>query len=98
MQGPEGLFEHGLYAHANALFEYQLGGRWDSFIGSACVLQGDFGRIGATILGDDRVLWKSATLKAGDLGAFQVNVAGGAKTDAAHHWERKHQRGLGRVG
>ena len=76
LQGPEGLFEHGLYAHANSLFEYQLGGRWESFTGSACVLQGGFGRIEATILGDDRVLWKSATLKAGDLGGFKVDVAG----------------------
>ncbi len=76
LQGPEGLFEHGLYAHANSRFEYTLGGRWDSFSGSACELQGGFGRIEATLLGDDRVLWQSATLKAGDLGAFQVDVKG----------------------
>ena len=76
LQGPEGLLEHGLYAHAHSLFEYSLGGRWDSFSGSACQLQGGFGRIEATILGDDRVLWQSTTLKAGDLGAFQVDVKG----------------------
>ena len=76
LPGPEGLFEHGLYAHANSLFEYQLGGRWDSFTGTACVLQGGYGRVEATILGDDRVLWQSSTLKAGDLGTFNVDVKG----------------------
>lgn len=76
LQGPEGLFEHGLYAHANSVFEYELGGRWESFSGSACVLQGGFGKVEAVIIGDDRVLWKSAILKAGDLGAFKVDVKG----------------------
>ncbi len=76
LPGPEGLFEHGLYAHANSVYEYELGGRWESFSGSACVLQGGFGKVEATILGDGRVLWKSAALKAGDPGAFKVEVTG----------------------
>ncbi len=76
LTGPEGLFEHGLYAHANSVFEYELGGRWESLNGSACVLQGGFGKVEAVIIGDDRVLWKSAILKAGDLGAFKVDVKG----------------------
>ena len=76
LPGPEGLFEHGLYAHANSVYEYELGGRWESFSGSACVLQGGHGKVEATILGDGRVLWKSATLKAGDPGGFKVDVTG----------------------
>ncbi len=76
LPGPEGLFEHGLYAHANSFYEYELGGRWESFAGSACVLQGGYGKVEATILGDGRVLWKSATLKAGDPGGFKVGVTG----------------------
>jgi NPCBM/NEW2 domain/Putative peptidase family len=76
LAGPEGLFEHGLYAHANSLFEYEPGGRWERFSGSACVLVGGFGKIEATILGDGRVLWKSSVLKAGDLAAFDVEVKG----------------------
>ncbi|WP_395753243.1 NPCBM/NEW2 domain-containing protein [Prosthecobacter sp.] len=76
LQGPEGLFEQGLYAHANSVYEYELGGRWDSFTGSACVLQGGFGKVEATIWGDGRELWKSKVLKAGDLAAFDVEVRG----------------------
>ena len=76
LQGPEGLFEHGLYAHANSVYKYELGGRWESFSGSACVLQGGYGKVEATILGDGRELWKSTTLKAGDPGDFKVDVTG----------------------
>ncbi|WP_395736385.1 NPCBM/NEW2 domain-containing protein [Prosthecobacter sp.] len=74
--GPEGLFEHGLYAHANSLFEYELGGRWEILSGSVCELQGGLGKIEATVLGDGRELWKSSVLKAGDLAAFHVEVKG----------------------
>ncbi len=76
LSGPEGLFEHGLYAHANSVYEYELGGRWESLSGSACVLQGGYGKVEATIVGDGRVLWKSATLKADDPGGFKVDVTG----------------------
>lgn len=76
LTGPEGLINHGLYAHADSTHEYDLGGKWQSFSGSACLLDKGYGPVEATILGDGRELWKSATLKAGDAKPFKVDVRG----------------------
>lgn len=74
--GPEGLLAHGLYAHADSRYEYELGGKWRSLSGSACLLQQGYGAIQATIRGDGRTLWESAVLKEGDSAAFEVSVEG----------------------
>jgi len=74
--GPEGLLAHGLYAHADSTYEYQLGGKWRTLSGRACLLQQGFGAIQATIRGDGRTLWESAVLKQGDSAAFEISVEG----------------------
>ena len=74
--GPDGLFAHGLYAHADSLFEYNLDGKWNSLSGLSCLLDGARGSVEATIQGDGRQLWKSGPLKPGDSKSFDVDVKG----------------------
>lgn len=72
--GPDGVLAHGLYAHADSVYEYDLGGQWKSLTGVACVLDGGHGSVEATIVGDDQQLWKSGPLKPGDSKSFTVEV------------------------
>lgn len=74
--GPDGMFTHGLYAHADSMYEYALGGKWDTLSGTACLLDKGYGPVEARILGDGRELWKSSTLKSGDAKSFEVEVKG----------------------
>lgn len=74
--GPDGVLAHGLYAHADSVYEYDLGGQWKSLTGVGCVLDGGHGSVEATILGDDKPLWKSGPLKPGDSRPFTVEVSG----------------------
>lgn len=74
--GPDGLLPHGLFAHADSTYEYELGEKWTSFSGTVCLLEQGYGPIAATILGDGRELWKSGPLKSGDAKAFKVDVHG----------------------
>ncbi len=74
--GPDGVLAHGLYAHADSIYEYDLGGKWKTLTGVGCVLDGAHGSVEATILGDDKPLWKSAPLKPGDSKPFTVEVTG----------------------
>lgn len=76
LEGPEGLFIHGLYAHAEAVHEYDLSGKWDKLTGSACLLRQGFGVVQATILGDGRVLWTSPDLKSDVSASFEVSLKG----------------------
>jgi hypothetical protein len=74
--GPDGVLAHGLYAHADSVYEYDLGGKWRTLTGMGCVLDGAHGSVEATILGDDKSLWKSGPLKPGDSKQFTVEVGG----------------------
>ncbi len=74
--GPDGLLAHGLYAHADSIYEYDLGGKWTSLNGLGCLLQDAQGSVQATILGDDRTLWDSGPLKPGDGKSFTLDVKG----------------------
>lgn len=74
--GPDGVLAHGLYAHADSVYEYDLGGKWKSLTGLSCVLDGAHGSVEATILGDGKQLWQSGPLKPGDSKPFTVDVAG----------------------
>lgn len=74
--GPGGLIAHGLYAHADSEHEYQLGGKWSTFSGSACLLEQGFGPVQATIIGDGHTLWESPVLISGDTAGFKVSVEG----------------------
>lgn len=70
------LFEHGFYAHAVSIFEWQLDGSWKTLSGSAGVADGKDGSVQAVIEGDGRVLWQSAKLAPGPVAPFQVNLTG----------------------
>lgn len=70
------LYEHGFYAHADAVHEWQLDGSWKLLVGSAGVADGKDGTVEATIEGDGRVLWKSSKLSAGPVAPFRVNITG----------------------
>ncbi|MDB5343613.1 MAG: hypothetical protein JWP89_1990 [Schlesneria sp.] len=74
--GPDGVLAHGLYAHADSVYEYDLGGKWKTLTGVGCVLDGAHGSVEATILGDEKQLWKSGPLKPGDSKPFTVEVTG----------------------
>ncbi len=74
--GPDGVLAHGLYAHADSVYEYDLGGKWKSLSGLSCVLVGAHGSVEATLLGDDKQLWKSGPLKPGDSKPFTLEVTG----------------------
>ena len=76
LEGPRGLSTHGLYAHADSLYEYQLDGKWDALIGAACVLDGGFGTVDAVIEGDGRTLWGPKTIKPGEHATFDAKITG----------------------
>lgn len=74
--GPDGVLAHGLYAHADSVYEYDLGGQWKSLKGLSCLLDGAHGSVEATIVADDKPLWTSGPLKPGDSKSFSVELAG----------------------
>lgn len=73
---PDGLLAHGLFAHADSTYEYDLAGKWASFTGTACLLNKGYGPIEAFIMADGKELWKSGILKSGDSKPFKVDVQG----------------------
>jgi hypothetical protein len=70
------LFSRGLYAHAPAVFRYQLGGKWKEFNGFAGMSDGGGGSIDFVIKGDGKELWRTKTLEGGGLEAFNLSVEG----------------------
>ena len=76
LEGPNGVFTHGLYAHADSLHEYQLDGKWEKFAGTACILDGGSGTVDAIIESDGRTLWGPKTIKPGEQAAFEIEVKG----------------------
>jgi NPCBM/NEW2 domain len=74
LEGPAGLFTHGLYAHADSRFDYQLDGKWDTLTGIACVLDGGFGTVEALIEADGRSVWGPKTIKPGEQAPFEIAV------------------------
>lgn len=72
----DGLFAHGLYAHANAEHVYALNGKWDSLSGVCSILEKGYGAVEGTIVADDKVIWQSGLLKQGTAKPFSVNLKG----------------------
>jgi len=70
------LFATGIYAHAPARHEYDLGGEWRMFRGKAGVASGHSGSVEFEVLGDGKSLWKSAVVREGELVPFEVKVEG----------------------
>ena len=74
--GPDGVAAHGLWAHADAEHEYELGGAWSEFRGRCALLQSGDGPVTAEIVGDGRQLWQSPEIREGKAHEFRVDVRG----------------------
>lgn len=74
--GPDGPAAHGLWAHANSEFHYDLGGKWTTLRGTAGLLDTGSGNVQAKIEADGRTLWESGEIKPGVPHPFSVEVKG----------------------
>ena len=70
---------HGLWAHADSIFEFDLGGKWTAFEGGCGLLTSGDGAILATITVDGKAVWESGVIKDGAVKPFNVPVAGAAR-------------------
>ncbi|MEJ6643856.1 MAG: NPCBM/NEW2 domain-containing protein [Akkermansiaceae bacterium] len=70
------IFERGIYAHAPASHEYDLGGTWSKFEGHVGMLSGKGGTVQFEIRGDDQVLWRSETIRDGKSIPFSLDIQG----------------------
>ena len=70
------LFKTGIYAHAPARHQYDLGGKWKRLSGSAGLPSSKAGSVVFEIKGDGKTLWKSKTIKGGKAVNFSVKVDG----------------------
>lgn len=70
------IFATGIYAHAPARHEYDLGGAWKTFTGKVGLASGHGGSVEFEVRGDGRSLWKSAVVRDGAPVAFDVKVEG----------------------
>jgi hypothetical protein len=68
------VFERGIYAHAPAVHEYELAKRWKTFSGKVALSEGKEGSVQFEIRGDNTVLWRSRTVKQGQVIPFSVKV------------------------
>lgn len=70
------LFAHGLYAHAPSRHTYELGGKWQTLIGSAGLADGYEGSVVFVIVGDAKELWRSKKITDASLPGFEIDVHG----------------------
>lgn len=68
------IFRHGLYAHAPGQHEWELDGTWKTLSGHCGNHQSQSGILQFQIIGDDRVLWDSASIPAGEIKPFHVSL------------------------
>jgi hypothetical protein len=68
------IYATGIYAHAPARHEYDLGGKWEKFRGRVAMAAGNDGSVQFELRGDGRELWKSKVLKAEQSAVFDVDV------------------------
>ena len=74
IQSESQIFTSGIYAHAPAKHQYDLGGKWKTFTGKCGIAQDSRGSCVFVIKADGKQLWKSRTVKPGRLHSFTVNV------------------------
>ncbi|MGD1978136.1 MAG: NPCBM/NEW2 domain-containing protein [Akkermansiaceae bacterium] len=70
------LFRTGIYAHAPARHQYDLGGKWKTLTGKAGLPSSKAGSVVFEIKGDGKTLWKSKTVKSGQPVSYSVKVEG----------------------
>lgn len=76
LQGGHTIFTYGIYAHAPATHRYALGGKWNSLSGLAGLAAGRNGSVHFEILGDEKPLWTSGTVRQGEPVRFRVDLEG----------------------
>lgn len=74
--GPDGLLAHGMYAHANSEFIYQLNGKWNRLSGICTLLEKAQGAVQGKITADDRVIWQSGKIEPGNSKPVNVDLKG----------------------
>lgn len=70
------LFARGIYAHAPAKHEWNLGGSWKNLTGTAGLPDGARGSCVFVITGDGKELWRSTKLESGEPRDFALSVDG----------------------
>ncbi|MGC4013174.1 MAG: NPCBM/NEW2 domain-containing protein [Luteolibacter sp.] len=70
------LFGGGLYAHASSTYTYDLGGKWKTLTGSCGLIDGKDGKVGFTITGDGKELFKAAKVGPGKVMDYKIDVTG----------------------
>lgn len=76
LTGPQGPAAHGLWAHANSDFTYDLAGKWKTLTGDCALLSSGSGPVQATILADGKQVWDSKVIEAGAVKPFTLDVTG----------------------
>lgn len=71
-----GPARHGLWAHADSVFEYDLGKKWTTFSGQCGLLSSGDGPILATISVDGKTVWESGVIKEGLIKSYSIPVTG----------------------
>ena len=79
------IFTTGIYAHAPASHTYDLGKKFTSLTGTAGVAAGRRGSVQFEIKADGKTLWRSKTLKAGNLAPYKVDLKGVNKIELLTH-------------
>lgn len=70
------LFARGIYAHAPAKHEWNLGGAWKNLTGTAGLPDGSRGTCVFVITGDGKELWRSPETSSGEPRNFALSVDG----------------------
>ena len=88
LTGPEGPAAHGLWAHADSEYTYEIGGKWSTLRGSCALVQTGSGPVKAAILLDGKAVWESKTIKPGTVAEFSIDLKGAGKVTLKTTGER----------
>jgi hypothetical protein len=75
------LYAQGLYAHAPARHEWELGGKWSRVTGNAGVAEGRRGSVVFSIAAGGREVWKSKLLKEGETASYDLPIKGAQRLE-----------------
>ena len=70
------FFKKGLFAHSSSMYEYRLGGRWDTFQTKFGFRDGARNKAYFVIFGDGEELFRSQLVKPGAIHSASVSVKG----------------------
>ena len=72
------VFAKGLYAHANSVFTFPLGGKWQTFTGTVGLQDGanEQGSAVFIVLGDGKEIFRSRILRRGQPQTLRLDIPG----------------------